>query len=47
MAQELDRQVAVASAVRSQLQGARRSGLGEQDVSAIFSYVTQDIPAKG
>jgi 3-hydroxyisobutyrate dehydrogenase-like beta-hydroxyacid dehydrogenase len=46
MAQELDRQVAVASAVRSQLQGARRSGLGEQDVSAIFSYVTQDLPRK-
>jgi len=46
MAQELDRQVAVASAVRSQLQGARRSGLGEQDVSAIFSYVTQNLPRK-
>lgn len=36
LAQELDRPVAIASLVRSQLQSARRAGLGEQDVSAVF-----------
>ena len=38
LAQELDRPVPVASLVRSQMQAARRAGLGEQDVSAIFAY---------
>jgi 3-hydroxyisobutyrate dehydrogenase len=38
IAQELDRPVPVAALVRSQLQAARRAGLGEQDASAIFDY---------
>lgn len=38
LAQELDRPVPVAALVRSQMQAARRAGLGEQDVSAIFAY---------
>jgi 3-hydroxyisobutyrate dehydrogenase-like beta-hydroxyacid dehydrogenase len=38
LAQELDRPVPVASLVRSQMQAARRAGLGDQDVSAIFAY---------
>jgi 3-hydroxyisobutyrate dehydrogenase len=38
LAQQLDRPVPVASLVRSQMQAARRAGLGEQDVSAIFRY---------
>ena len=38
LAQELDRPVPVASLVRSQLQAARRAGLGAQDVSAIYRY---------
>jgi 3-hydroxyisobutyrate dehydrogenase len=40
LARELDRPVPVASAVRSQMQAARRAGLGEQDVSVIFSWVS-------
>jgi 3-hydroxyisobutyrate dehydrogenase len=38
LAQELDRPVPLAALVRSQMQAARRAGLGTQDVSAIFSY---------
>ena len=38
LAQEVDRPVPVASLVRTQLQAARRAGLGTQDVSAIFVY---------
>jgi 3-hydroxyisobutyrate dehydrogenase-like beta-hydroxyacid dehydrogenase len=38
LAQALDRPVPVASLVRTQLQAARRAGLGTQDVSAIFAY---------
>jgi 3-hydroxyisobutyrate dehydrogenase len=38
LAQELDRPVPVAALVRSQMQAARRAGLGGQDVSAIFEY---------
>lgn len=36
LAQELDRPVAIASLIRTQLQSARRAGLGGQDVSAVF-----------
>jgi 3-hydroxyisobutyrate dehydrogenase len=39
LAQELDRPAPVAALVRSQLQAARRAGLGEQDVSALFAWV--------
>ncbi len=38
LAQELDRPVPVAALVRSQMQAARRAGLGGQDVSAIYAY---------
>ena len=38
LAQQLDRPVPVASLVRAQMQAARRAGLGEQDVSAIYRY---------
>lgn len=38
LAQELDRPVPLAALVRSQMQAARRAGLGTQDVSAIFAY---------
>jgi len=44
LAQALDRPVPVAALVRSQLQAARRAGLGGQDVSAIFAYTAG--PAK-
>jgi 3-hydroxyisobutyrate dehydrogenase len=39
LAQELDRPAPVAALVRSQLQAARRAGLGDQDVSALFAWV--------
>jgi len=39
LAQELDRPAPVAALVRSQLQAARRAGLGDQDVSALFTWV--------
>jgi 3-hydroxyisobutyrate dehydrogenase len=38
LAQALDRPVPVAALVRTQMQAARRAGLGTQDVSAIFTY---------
>lgn len=38
LAQQVDQPVPVASLVRAQMQAARRAGLGEQDVSAIFRY---------
>ena len=38
LAQALDRPVPVAALVRTQMQAARRAGLGTQDVSAIFVY---------
>lgn len=40
LAQELDRPVPVAALVRSQMQAARRAGLGTQDVSALFAHIT-------
>ncbi len=40
LAQELDRPAPIASLVRSQLQGARRAGLGRQDVAAVFLHVS-------
>ncbi len=40
LAQELDRPAPVAALVRSQMQAARRAGLGTQDVSALFAHIT-------
>ncbi len=40
LAQELDRPAPVAALVRSQMQSARRAGLGTQDVSALFAHIT-------
>jgi 3-hydroxyisobutyrate dehydrogenase-like beta-hydroxyacid dehydrogenase len=40
LAQELDRPAPVAARVRSQMQAARRAGLGTQDVSALFAHIT-------
>jgi 3-hydroxyisobutyrate dehydrogenase-like beta-hydroxyacid dehydrogenase len=39
LAQELDRPTPVAALVRSQMQAARRAGLGERDVSAVFDWL--------
>jgi 3-hydroxyisobutyrate dehydrogenase len=39
LAQELDRPAPVAALVRSQMQAARRAGLGTQDVSALFAHI--------
>ncbi|RPH43141.1 MAG: NAD(P)-dependent oxidoreductase [Burkholderiales bacterium] len=39
LAQELDRPAPVAALVRSQMQSARRAGLGGQDVSALFAHI--------
>jgi 3-hydroxyisobutyrate dehydrogenase len=40
LAQELDRPAPVAALVRSQMQAARRAGLGGQDVSALFAHIS-------
>jgi hypothetical protein len=40
MARELDRPVPIASAARHQMQSARLAGLGTQDVSAVFAFMT-------
>ena len=47
LAQELDRPVPMASFARSQLQAARRAGLGELDVCAVFCQVAGEFPARG
>jgi 3-hydroxyisobutyrate dehydrogenase-like beta-hydroxyacid dehydrogenase len=39
LAQQVDRPAPLAGLVRAQLQAARRAGLGEQDVSAVFQWV--------
>jgi 3-hydroxyisobutyrate dehydrogenase len=44
LAQELDRPTPLAALARSQLQAARRSGLGELDVSAVFLQVSGEKP---
>jgi len=46
LAQSLDRPVPMAALVRSQMQAARRAGLGEQDVSAIFAYTAGLLPGR-
>lgn len=40
MARELDRPVPMASAARHQMQSARLAGLGAQDVSAVFAWLS-------
>ncbi len=52
LAQEVDRPAPIGALVRSQLQAARRAGLGQLDVSAIFlqasgELVTDDQAARG
>lgn len=44
LAQDVDRPAPIASLVRSQLQAARRAGLGKLDVAAVFLQVTGEKP---
>ena len=47
LAQQVDRPAPLASLVRTQLQSARRAGLGEQDVCAVFQWATGASGATG
>jgi 3-hydroxyisobutyrate dehydrogenase-like beta-hydroxyacid dehydrogenase len=46
LAQEFDRPVPLGSLVRSQLQAARRAGLGQLDVSAVFLQISGEAPKR-